>query len=64
MELASALAQFAVLMVLVLAVKYRKVLINDCSDGNVERLEREERQELDAFAAKILLARMSRTRIG
>ena len=45
-----------------LLVKYCKVLakfIDDCSDGNVERLIREEKEDLDSLEARIILSKMN-----
>lgn len=42
------LAQYLVFMLLLLCVKYRHVL-EDMTDGNIERLEREERRYQEAL---------------
>lgn len=45
-----------------LLLKYCKNLvkfIDDCSDGNVERLIREEKEVLDSLEARIILSKMN-----
>lgn len=42
------LAQYLVFMFLLVCVKYRRIL-EDMTDGNVERLEREERRYQEAL---------------
>ena len=42
------LAQYLVFMLLLLCVKYRYIL-EDMTDGNIERLEREERRYQEAL---------------
>lgn len=48
MEVMDLLAQYLVFMLLLLCVKYRHVL-EDMTDGNIERLEREERRYQEAL---------------
>ena len=38
--------------------------MDDLSDGNVERLIREERASLNAWEARIVLARMEKEKVG
>jgi hypothetical protein len=58
MTLPDILAQSAVLAFLILAYRHRD-LINDCMDGNVDRIQREER---NAAEAQAWLAQMKDTR--
>lgn len=48
MEVMDLLAQYSVFMSLLVCIKYRHVL-EDMTDGNVERLEREERRYQEAL---------------
>lgn len=48
MTLADLIAQAVVLAFLLLAIRHRGLLV-DMTDGNVERLEREERRVLEAL---------------
>ena len=48
MEVMDLLAQYSVFMFLLVCIKYRHVL-EDMTDGNVERLEREERRYQEAL---------------
>lgn len=48
MEVMDLLAQYLVFMLLLFCVKYRHVL-EDMTDGNIERLEREERRYQEAL---------------
>lgn len=51
----------------VLAIIFHKELLkfaDDCSDGNVTRLIRGELEALNAWEAKIILARMERVRVA
>ena len=48
MEVMDLLAQYSVFMFLLVCIKYRHVL-EDMTDGNVERLKREERRYQEAL---------------
>lgn len=63
MTTAEFIVQYGMVVLGVLAVALRD-LWPMMGNGNIERVIREERESIDAFGAKILLARMSPRRVG
>lgn len=63
MCLADFIVQYGMVVLGVLAVAHRDIWPMLC-DGNIEPVIREEQRSLDAFGAKILLARMSPRRVA
>jgi len=62
MNAADFIAQYALVILAVLTVAHRD-LWPWMGDGNIERVIRQEQRDLDAFSAKIILARMSSRRV-
>jgi hypothetical protein len=64
MNVFSFLGQYSFYIFLLWCVAERKTLLSDCTDGNVERLIREENESLNYMEAKIVLTRFSNRRVG
>ena len=62
MTAADFIAQYALVVLAVLTVVHRDIW-PWMGNGNIERVIRQEQRDLDAFSAKIILARMSSGRV-